>query len=116
MGDIFIVLIIFGSVFGVFYLHYNTRNRERMALIEKGADASIFFTKKESRNLPVWKILILNLALLLMGVGIGVVAGATLGEYSSMEKEVMMPGSIFFFAGSGLLVGYFISRNFDKEK
>jgi polyferredoxin len=115
MEDVFIILDLFGSMYGVFYLHYNTRNRERMALIEKGADASIFFTKKSKRNTPVWKVLILNLALLLMGVGVGVVVGATLGEYSSMEMQVTMPGSIFFFAGSGLLIGYFISRNFDKE-
>ena len=116
MEDVVIIMMIFGSIFGVFYLHYNTRNRERMALIEKGADASIFFTKKAKSNTPLWKVLVLNLALLLMGVGIGVVMGATLGEYSSMEKSVTMPGSIFFFAGTGLLVGYFISRDFDKEK
>jgi len=116
MEDLFIILVIFGSIFGIFYLHYNTRNRERMALIEKGADAGIFFSKKEKRITPVWKVLTLNLALLLMGVGIGIVIGATLGEYTAMGNEITMPGSIFFFAGTGLLVGYFISRNFDKVK
>jgi len=115
MGDFFIVLVIFGSIFGVFYLHYNTRNRERMALIEKGADAGIFFSKKEKRITPVWKVLTLNLALLLMGVGIGVSFGTILREYTSIGGEIM-PGSIFFFAGSGLLIGYFISRDFDKVK
>ncbi len=116
MEDVFIVITIFGSVFGVFYLHYFTRNRERMALIEKGADASIFFTKKEKSNTPIWKVLTLNLALLLMGVGIGIITGTILGEYSIMSPNVTMPGSIFFFAGSGLLVSFFISRNFDKAK
>ncbi|MCK5847087.1 MAG: hypothetical protein KAG84_06595 [Bacteroidales bacterium] len=115
MEDVFIVLTIFGSIFGVFYLHYNTRNRERMALIEKGADASIFFTKREKTLTPIWKILVLNLALLLMGVGIGVVIGSVIGKYSILEMDTSMPGSIFFFAGTGLLIGYFISRNFDKK-
>ncbi len=43
MGSEFIIMpLLIGAFFGIFYLHYSTRNRERMALIEKGADASIF--------------------------------------------------------------------------
>ena len=116
MEEILVVLVIFGSIFGVFYLHYSTRNRERMALIEKGADASIFFTKKEKSKTPAWKIFVLNIALLLMGIGVGIVMGAYLGENTNMKLEVMMPGSIFFFAGSGLVAGYFITRKFEENK
>jgi len=115
MEEIFVTLVIFSSIFGVFYLHYTTRNRERMALIEKGADASIFFTKKERSTKSIWKIFVLNIALLLMGIGVGIVMGAFLGENTNMELEVMMPGSIFFFAGAGLVTGYFITRKFDEK-
>ncbi len=117
MEEILVTLVIFGSIFGVFYLHYSTRNRERMALIEKGADASIFFTKKKERsNSPIWKIFVLNIALLLMGIGVGIVTGAYLGENTTMDFNVMMPGSIFFFAGTGLVTGYFITSKFDKNR
>jgi uncharacterized membrane protein len=117
MEDIFITLFLFGSIFGIFYLHYTTRNRERMALIEKGADASIFFTKKEKRRTtPFWKILLLNFALLLMGVGFGYVIGELVGQFSIIRIEKSIPGFVFIFAGMGLLIGYFISRNFDKQK
>ena len=30
------------SVFGIFYVFVTTRNKERMSLIEKGAEASLF--------------------------------------------------------------------------
>ena len=40
----------FATVFGIYYVHITTRNKERMALIEKGADASLFNTGKEGIN------------------------------------------------------------------
>ena len=39
---IFILAIIFGTIFGIFYLFFSTRNKERLALIEKGMEAKIF--------------------------------------------------------------------------
>ncbi len=51
MGAEFIVMpLLIAAFFGIFYLHYSTRNRERMALIEKGADASIFVKGKSNRT------------------------------------------------------------------
>ena len=44
-GEIVILIGLFSVVFGIAYLYFSTRNKERMALIEKGADASIFVTK-----------------------------------------------------------------------
>ena len=67
MEGILITLSLFAAIFGIFYLHYTTRNKERMALIEKGGDASMFFSKRKRRTAPVWKVLTLNLAVLLMG-------------------------------------------------
>ena len=65
-----IVFIIFGSMFAIAYLYFSTRNKERLALIEKGADASIFVRGKQ-HTAPIWKVFILNLALLLIGIGLG---------------------------------------------
>ena len=45
-SELIIIPIIFGAIFGVFYLYFSTRNKERLALIEKGADASIFMKGK----------------------------------------------------------------------
>ncbi len=40
--QVLIPLSLFLMIFGIVYLFFSTRNRERMALIEKGVDASIF--------------------------------------------------------------------------
>ena len=108
---VFIALFII--IFGIFYLHYSTRNKERLSLIEKGADASIFFSAKAAQKrspVPIWKILILNLAVLLMGIGAGIFTGAILDTYSRIDEGVGYAGSIFMMAGIGLFVGFTLSK------
>lgn len=116
VAEVFIFISLFIAIFGITYLHYSTRNKERMALIEKGADASIFIKGKRERTGPVWKVLILNLALLLMGVGAGIMIGGILGSNLNVDWDIAMPGSIFFMAGTGLLIGFFLTKKLDKEE
>ena len=113
-GEVIILIAIFGVIFGIAYLYYSTRNKERMALIEKGADASIFVQGKRNTP-PIWKIMTLNLALLLMGIGAGVMLGGILSDGVGVDSDIAMPGSIFLLAGTGLLVGFFITRNMERE-
>ena len=110
-----IIFIIFGSIFAIAYLFYSTRNKERLALIEKGADASIFVRGKREQTAPVWKVLILNLALLLMGVGLGTFIASILESYTTLDEGPLYLGTIFLMAGTGLLIGFFITKNLDKE-
>ena len=110
-GEIIIFLCIFGSIFGIAYLHYSTRNKERLALIEKGMDAGIF---KQSRETPpIWKILVLNIALLLMGIGTGILIALMLQETVGYN-DALYPGIIFLMAGTGLLTGFFLTRKLVK--
>ena len=115
VGPVFIFISLFIVIFGIAYLHFSTRNKERLALIEKGADASIFVKGKSEKAAPVWKILILNLALLLMGIGGGIVLGGILQNNLAGNSFYAMPGSIFLLAGTGLLIGFFITKKLDKE-
>ena len=96
-SELIIIPIIFGAIFGVFYLYFSTRNKERLALIEKGADASIFL-KGKRQTAPIWKVLILNLALLLMGIGLGVFIASLLDNYSTLDEDAVYPATIFFMA------------------
>lgn len=114
--QVFILISLFITVFGIVYLHFSTRNKERMALIEKGAEASIFVKGKRERTAPVGKVLILNLALLLMGIGAGIMIGGILGSNFNVDWDIAMPGSIFLMAGTGLLIGFFLTKQLDKEK
>lgn len=112
-AEIFIPLSFFAVVFGIVYLYLSSRNKERLALIEKGADASIF-TRGAGRS-PIWKVIILNMALLLMGIGTGLLIATLVDEYSSIENDGIYPAIVFLTAGAGLLVGFKMTSNMDKE-
>jgi len=115
MGSEIIVLpVIFGTVFGIFYLYISARNRERLALIDKGADASIFYSKKKHVT-PVWKVIVLNLALLLAGIGIGIFIASFLNMNLGIDEDVAYPGTIFLLAGIGLFAGFFATKKLNKD-
>ena len=106
-------------IFGIFYLHYSTRNKERLALIEKGADASIFFSAKaaqKSSSVPIWKIVILNMSVLMMGIGAGVFIGAILDAYTLIQSNISIPGSMFLMGGLGLYVGFLLSNKLVEKE
>ncbi|WP_142783687.1 DUF6249 domain-containing protein [Changchengzhania lutea] len=112
-SELIIIPIIFGAIFGVFYLYFSTRNKERLALIEKGTDASIFM-KGKGHTAPIWKVFILNLALVLMGIGVGVFIATILETYTTIG-EAAYPATIFLMAGIGLFIGFNMTKNLDKE-
>ena len=97
----------FGSVFGISYFYFTTRNRERLALIEKNADASIF--KIEPVN--IFKKFSIKLGMLFMGGGLGVLVGNILTVTTRLEEGVAYISMIFIFAGAGLMASYFVARN-----
>lgn len=116
MGShVIIFTVIFGVIFGIAYLYFSTRNKERLALIEKGADASIFVRGKREGASPVWKIILLNLSLLLIGIGLSIFAASIMADSFGMDRGVAFPGSIFLFAGLGLLVGFGQTKRLDRE-
>jgi hypothetical protein len=114
-GEIIIVALIFGAIFGVFYLYFSTRNKERLALIEKGAEASIFVQQRKGKPAPFWKIFILNLSVLLMGIGLAIFIASFLVYTVGFDEDVAYPGAIFLMAGMGLFVGYTLTKKLDKE-
>ncbi|WP_445733474.1 DUF6249 domain-containing protein [Mariniflexile sp.] len=110
---ILIPISLFLAIFGIAYLYLSTRNKERLALIEKGADASIFMRGKQ-HTAPIWKILILNLALLLMGIGSGIFIASILDNLG-IQDDVAYSASIFLMSGIGLFTGFHMTKNLDKE-
>jgi hypothetical protein len=113
--EVAIFAVIFGSIFGVFYLYLSTRNTERLALIEKGADASIFMKKHAKNAAPFWKVFVLNLSVLLMGIGIGIFIASVLHYSLGVDEDVAYPGTIFLMAGIGLFAGFNLTKQLDKE-
>mgnify|MGYP006144981459 CR=1 FL=1 len=112
--EVIIIPIFFGVIFGIFYLFISARNKERLALIEKGADASIFYGK-DRKVTPMWKVIVINLALLLMGIGLGIFIAAILSQALNIDEEVAYPGTIFLMAGIGLFSGFFFSKRSNND-
>ena len=112
--DILIPLSFFLMIFGIVYLVYSTRNRERLALIEKGINASIFL-EGNSKGVPMWKVFILNLAFLLIGSGIGIFIALLITTYTALNQGAVYPAIIITMAGIGLLVGFNKAKELDKE-
>jgi polyferredoxin len=115
-SELIIVPVMFAAIFGVFYLYLSTRNKERLALIEKGADASIFMRGRSQKAAPIWKVLILNLALLLMGIGLGTLIAMILeNTLVNVDEEPIYVGTIFLTAGLGLFVGFNLTKKLDQN-
>ena len=64
-AEIFVPISMFAVIFGIVYLYLSTRNKERLALIEKGADATIFMSGKSKNSSG--KIIIFKLSRFING-------------------------------------------------
>ena len=113
-SEVIVVPIVFGLIFGIFYLFISARNKERLALIEKGADASIFYGKKGLVT-PMWKVIVINLALLCMGIGVGIFIAALLSQALNLDEEIAYPGTIFLMAGIGLFSGFYFTKKLNND-
>jgi len=104
-------IALFATVFGVVYVHYSTRNKERMALIEKGADASLFNTGKEATKWNFsWSKFTLKLGMLAMGIAVGIMVAAIMAQSQILDEDALYPSMIFFFGGLSLVLFYVIDR------
>ncbi len=106
LTPVLVLGVIFGSIVMLVYL--NIRKKERMTLIEKSADASIFATKPELSPSLKWGIF-------LIGLAIGLLIGNLLETYTQMPSEVAYFSMIFLFGGIGLLTYYLIARKKQKS-
>lgn len=113
-SEIIVVPIVFGVIFGIFYLYFSTRNKERLALIEKGVDASLF-SKGKLHPAPIWRVVFLNIALVMVGIGLGIFIASILHYQLGVVEDVAYPGTIFLMAGIGLLVGYKMTSEIYKN-
>jgi ABC-type Fe3+-siderophore transport system permease subunit len=104
-NEILIPITFFLSLFGVLYVYFNTRHKERLSMIEKGADASLFQSKKGYSNASM------RFGMFLIGIALGILTGNILAETTSLKEEVSYFSMIFLFGGMSLVTYYmFIER------
>ena len=102
------IIATFGTTFGLVFYYLHTRNKQRLAMIEKGADPSLFYSKPK-----INKFGFLKWALLMIGIGFGFLMGSILTTYADAKDEIFF-AMILLFGGLGLLVYFFIVKN-DKS-
>lgn len=82
-----------------------------MALIEKGADASLFNTGKEGHKGSInWGKFTLKTGMLFMGIALGIIVAAIMSNAGVLNEDANYPAMIFFFGGLSLVLYYVIDR------
>jgi ABC-type Fe3+ transport system permease subunit len=113
----------FATAFGIWFYYLKTRNSERLALISSGADASLFYSKKKSRNYSIYIVIILGFVF--FAIGLGIISGYALENYmmelsrDSDRKYYSFPQayftSIFIFTGLALIISFFVMRRLIRQ-
>lgn len=101
LTPVLVLIVIFGFIYGV--VHLGVRKKERMALLEKGADPSIFYQGKPG-------LAGIRYGLLLIGVAVGILLGNIIEATTCLDEEVSYFSMIFLFGGLALVISYFIER------
>jgi len=104
MEGIFVPISFFASIVLILYVYFTNRNRERLALIEKGADATLF--KTSSKPFPTLKI-----GMFLVGIGLGILMGNIVAKTTALEQEVAYFSMILLFGGFSLIAFYLIEKS-----
>ncbi len=105
-AEVLIPISVFAMVLGIVYLV--VRKKERMALIEKGLTADVLDSHKRAPSSLKW-------GLVFLGVGIGILVGRILAEYTTLGEEESFFSMVFLFGGLSLLVFYFIEKSMEKK-
>ena len=111
METVVAFIALFATVFGIMYVYYTTRHKERIALIEKGVDASLFVSNSEGKkSIFKWSKFTLKVGMLFMGVAVGILVGAIMSNANILDAHANFPAMIFFFGGLSLVLFYVIDK------
>ena len=107
LAMIIVALVSFwGTMGSIAYLFFSTRNRERLALINKGADASIFNINPDKDTNDA-----LKLGTTAIGVGIGFFLAGVISQIGVLTYKTAVIAMPLIFGGLGLVGYYFIMKN-----
>ena len=105
-SELLIPISLFAMIYGIVYIL--VRKKERMALIQHGADASLFSQKKKASTDLKW-------GMLFVGIGTGILLGKIFAAYTVLGEEASMFSMICLLGGISLVIYHFIDRNIEKK-
>lgn len=110
----------FAAIFLSFYFYLRYRNKERMALIEKGVDVSEIFKSRDFSFKFPW----LRLGILILGIGLGtcfaflvLIKGPldfTNHNFNGAEGFILT-FSLLIFGGLAIILGHILERSGNKK-
>ena len=114
MEGIVIPVSFFLMVFAIVYIAVTTRNRERLAMIEKGVDPKLF--TPEPRPVSVSGYATFKWGLFMIGLAVGLFLAALLDKYSDLPEAPMYVSMILVFGGLALIVAYLLKNRLEKKR
>jgi Na+/H+-dicarboxylate symporter len=102
--EVILTIVFFAALFGIAYVFLMTRHRERMTMMERGVDASLFAPPKQSFSLT------LKLGMLFVGIALGILAGHGLHQHYGLAEEVAFLSMVFLLGGLALIANFLIAR------
>ncbi len=105
--DLFVSIAAFAGIFGIVYVFLMTRYRERMSMLEKGIDPSLFKSKSSKSQT-------LKFGMLSVGIAIGILVGNLFYKNDWFDESVAYLSMIFLFGGTSLILNFIVDRKIEK--
>ena len=105
--QILVPIALFAMIFGIVYI--GVRQKERMAMLEKGQDMGKLKPQEDKKAVLKW-------ALLLIGIAAGFVVGDILENLNILSDEIAYISMVFLFGGIGLLVYLAVAKTITNNE
>ena len=122
MEEFAVLISILATAFGAYYYYMNTRHKERMALIDSGVYASLFYSSKKKPQGGMISFF-LGLGIVSVCLSIGILLGLFLvrllraiDDNSRGDYEQVYVIMVFLSIGTGLIISYFVIKKLIRKE
>ena len=114
MEPIVITVSLFLMVFAIFYVYITARHKERLALIEKGAEAKIF--QSQPRSFRISGYATFKWGLFLIGLAVGLFVAVMFEQFTTLPEPPIYISMILVFGGISLVIAYLVRGKLEKKQ
>ncbi len=107
--EVFVPVILFLSIAGIFGVRILTRHKERMTMIEKGLKAEDMKSLYERATSPTNPLSSLKWGVVFVAIGVAVLLGMYLRQTYYVDESIFV-ALIALFGGLGLISFYVVAR------